>query len=207
MKKSLVLGILGFATATVSGLGQGSIFLDTYQASNGPQQVVYSAVLGGGVVPASFTAGLYYDPTPNQNIVGSIASDPTGYADPSSLNSALVLATGTGSTAPFINSSGEFEAAASFNIQPGVTTPAQSSYTIMVVAYNGSSYDTSTIRGHSAPVYIQDSAPAVVYGSDVGFSFPPTATLFTVYSVPEPAALALGGLGLAALVLARSRKA
>lgn len=154
MKKSIVLGVLGLATAAVSSYGQGIVTLDNYGTSSG-NPIFYSTALGGGRIPAGFSVQLYYDPTANQNIVGSIAADPTGTGDPSSLNPALIAATGPGSTAPIINA-GEFLTATSFLIQPNPATPPQNSYTIMVVAYNGSGYDASTIRGHSAALYVQE---------------------------------------------------
>lgn len=202
MKKSLILGILGLAVGAVSSYGQGVVFLDNYLVSAGAI-VSYGASLGGGPLPSGFTAGIYYDPTANANITGSVAADPTGTADPSTLNAALVAATGSGSTAPFIGS-GYFYAGASFLVQPGAATPAQSSYTFMIVAYNGATYDTSTIRGHSTAFYLQDAAPDVVFGGDLGQAF----SAFAVSSVvPEPTTIALGGLGLAALLIARRKKA
>lgn len=206
MKKSLILGILGLVTAAVSSYGEGSIFLDNYISST-YNPVCLSPELGGGPAPGGFTVGLYYDPVPNQNIVGSIPYDPTGYADPSTLNSALIVATGPGSTATIFSfAPGYFSALSSFLIQPGVTTPAQSSFTIMVVMYNGANYASSTIRGHSAPVYIQDAVPTIPMGADIGFAFPANTPMIGV--VPEPGTLALAGLGgLAMLMLARRNQA
>ena len=204
MKKSLILGIFGLATAAVSSYGEGNIFLDNY-LSDTYNPVCLSAEFGGGPAPVGFTVGLYYDPTPNENIVGSIAADPTGYADPSALNSALIPATGLGSTAS-IFIPGYFSATSSFLIQPGVANPPQSSYTIMVVMYNGSSYASSTIRGHSVPVYIQDASPIIFMGADIGYAFPANTPMIGV--VPEPGTLALAGLGgLAMLMLARRNQA
>ncbi len=205
MKKSLILGILGIVAATVSSYGQGAIFLDNYISST--YNPIYLGPLDPGgqfLAPVGFTVGLYYDLTPNQNITGSIAADSTGSADPSTLNSALIQATGPGATAS-IFTPGYFSAHSSFLIQPGAATPAQNSYTIMVVAYNGSSYDSSTIRGHSAAVYIQDASPTVAGGADIGNFFPANTPMMGF--IPEPTTMALGGLGLAALLIARRKKA
>jgi len=190
MKKSIVLGILGLAAAAVTGYGQGCIFLDNYISST------YNPVCLGadldGLAPVGFTVGLYYDHTANQNIIGAIGADPVGTAIPTSLNPLLVAATGPGSTAP-IFTPGYFMATASFLIQPGAAVPAQSSYTIMVVMYNGADYTSSTIRGHSAAVYWQDAAPSVACGADIGNAFPANTPMIGI--VPEPTTLALAGLG------------
>lgn len=205
MKKSLVLAILGLATAAVTSYGQGAIFLDNYVFST-YNPVVLSPALGGGMAPIGWNVGLYYDPTANQNITGAIGADPDGTAIPTSLNAAFVLATGPGSTAA-INPAGYFVATASFLIQPGALTPAQGFYTIMVVAYNGANYASSTDRGHSAALYIQDAAPNISDGADIGTLFPSSATMITVNPVPEPTTLALGGLGGLAMLLMRRKKA
>ena len=202
MKKSLVLGILGLAAAAVSSYSQGNIYLDNYFSST-YNPVYLSGEFGGGLAPVGYKVGLYYDPIANANIVGSVAADPTGMAYPPSLNAAFVAATGSGSTAS-IFTPGYFWAATSFNIQPSAATPAQSSYTIMIVMYNGSSYDTSTVRGHSAPVYVQDAAPTVPMGGDIGYAFPANTPM--IGFVPEPTTLALAGLGGLGLLLMRRKQ-
>jgi hypothetical protein len=210
MKKSLVLGILGLTVGTVASYGQGNLFLDNYIASNG-NPVYESAALGGGLVPGGFTAQLYYDPTAGANIASAIntaeAADLTGAANPTTFSGSLVAATGAGSTAAFVSfDPGYFESSASFNIQPGAATPAQSSYTLLIVAYNGSSYASSTIRGYSQAIYFQDAAPDVAFGGDLGLAFPGGTPLFTVNPVPEPTTMALGALGGLGLLLFRRKQ-
>ena len=205
MKKSLVLGILGLAAGAVSSYGQGNIYLDNYLSST-YNPIYLGAGLGGSLAPVGFTVGLYYDHTANQDITGSIAFDPTGYALPSQLNPALTVATGPGSTAPIVLP-GYFMATTSFLIQPSAAVPAQSSYTIMLVAYNGGSPDTSTIRLHSVAVYIQDAAPSVAFGADIGYAFPAGVPMFTgALPIPEPGTLALAGLGGLGMLFALRRK-
>jgi hypothetical protein len=223
MKKSLVLGILGLATAAVTSYGQGAVFLDNYFQSTFNPILVQNGLFSHEFIPipAGWTVGLYYDPTPNQNIVAAVnaaeAADPMGVADPHSLNAALVAATGPGSTAPILSDfPGYFQASSSFMIQPGATTPAQASYTIVVVAYNGSSYmaGNTAMRGYSQAVFIQDAFPSIADGTaDIGNFFPKgssyteTAPMFEIWIVPEPDTLALAGLGGLSLWLLRRKKA
>jgi len=211
MKKSLVLGILGLTAAAVSSYGQGAMFLDNYLASTFNP----IAVQGGGLAGAGFTVQLYYNPTVNVNTVGSVATDPTGIADPTTLGGGLVAATGLGSTATLpanglASLNGYFYSGQTFAIQASGTP---GSFTLMVVAYNGSSYDTSTMRGHSAAVYGLSVAPqfAGSGGADIGTFFPEGTSLanlpmFSVKPVPEPTTLALGGLGGLALLLLRRKQ-
>ena len=77
----------------------------------------------------------------------------------------------------------------------------------MLVAYNGASYATSTIRGHSQAftMTISISTAFATHTGDLetdgGFQ------VLNVSAVPEPTTMALGGLGLAALLVARRKKA
>jgi len=216
MKKSLVLGILGLATAAVSSYGQGNVFLDNYL-----QSTFNPVVLSDGITkaPAGYTVQIYYGAAGNNFAAAfntAAAGDTTGMADPTTLG-ALVAGSGAGSTAAIYSSpalAGYFTATSSFQIQPGSANPAQSYFTIVIAAYNGSSYDAlnTTFRGYSQAVYIQDASPIVAGGADIGTFYPngtsmAYAPMIEVHPVPEPTTLALGGLGGLAMLLMRRRKA
>lgn len=201
MKKSILMAIVGLTVSAAPSFGLGYIMMDNYSTS-GPL-VTYgpggSGPAGTGL-GAGWTAGLYYA---LGDVRGSIAADPTGYADPSTLGGGLTLGTGPGSTAAFYTSDfgtpGEFSASLGFQINgnPGDTI------TVMILAYDGFSYATSLDRGHSTaftmPLSAITTPPSV---SLVGYFMPG----FSV-PIPEPTTMVLGGLGLAALMLFRRKQA
>jgi hypothetical protein len=204
MKKSILLAIVGLAASVAPSFGLGYIMMDNY-FTDGPY-VTYGPGSGGVVgtgLGAGWTAGLYYA---LGDVTGSIAADPTGNTDPAALGGGLTLGAGPGSTAAFYTSSadtpGAFQAFTGFDVNgnPGDTI------TVMIVAYNGSSYLTSFDRGHSTPftmilaAQIQPpNTPSAVGTYMSGFSI--------IGPVPEPTTLALGSLGLATLMLFRRKKA
>jgi len=207
MKKAIVLAVVALASAVAtSSYGQSVILLNNY-TSSGPY-VSYGAGADGTVgagVDSTFTMGVYWA---LGNITGSVSSDPTGIAIPSSLG-ALTLGTGGGSTATFESSAfgqaGAAVAGSVFGI-PGTTGNGGETVTLMIIAYNGASYAAATDRGHSAAFTLSTSAnssptPVTITPGMAGFS------VFAVTGVPEPTTMALGGLGLAALLVARRKKA
>lgn len=197
MKKTLVAAIVGLATAC-SVFAQGRINLDTYNTSPYPQ-ITYGdssiGTIGSPIALAGgWTIGVYYAAG---NV--SVTADPSGFADPSTLG--LTLGSGLGSTTTLV-ADGWFASTADFAV-PGVDGVAQSQATIMVVAYNGADYATSTVRGHSQAFVLTPQQVGAAPG--VG-AFMSPFQVFTTTVVPEPSTFALAGLGLAGLLIFRRRK-
>jgi len=211
MKKKLVLSILGMAA--LSSFGQGVIRLDTYN-TYGPY-VTYGAgsdgALGTGLSSA-YTMGIYYWNALG-NFVGSTAADPTrdpfiagsfGYADPTTLGN-YVLGTGLGSTAVFGFGGTPGAAYSGFDwavpIVPGPTGGA--TITLIIVAYEGASYDTAIYRSHSAPFTIVTSDASSPDPVKTGSAMPWCG----VFPVPEPSTFAFVLLGGGAWLCYRCRRA
>ena len=196
MKKSLVIALMGIACGTVQSFGQGTIILDNYN-TGGP-----NVTLNGAGLTAGWTLGFYYVVG---NATGSIAADPTGEEDPSVLGGGLVLATGTGSTAGFDtvftgHTPGEALATTTFSV-PGTSINGGDTITLEAVAYNGSSYTSSTLRGHSMAFTMPTTSNTSVTPSQIGAFMPGF-----VIPIPEPSTFALAALGAFALVCRHRRQ-
>jgi len=208
MKKSILLGLLGLAAAALPSFGQGTIALDNYDSTQHPL-VSYGANTGGTVGAAittgNYTAGWYFVNTAG-NFVGSFSADGSGIAIPTTLYSGpgvLTLASGIGATGGINNgdtgTAGEYAPPQAFN--PGLGEGA--TVTVMVIAYNGTSYANAGNRGHST---------AFTMTTTTGSAFAPfsgnseTDGGFSVHPVPEPTVFALAGIGAAALMVVRRKK-
>lgn len=202
MKKILVAVILGIPLATTSVRAQSSIQLYSYgTASDNGSHVGNITINGSPINSSGYTVGFYYaigDVTASVNplINGNVTAS-TGDAN-SMVGTGLTLATGPGAISP-INVDGP----SLYGNNQGFVVPGASgntTITLVLVAYNGASYETSVVRAHSAaftmtalaspafPLYTGNFAPA--------FVFP----------IPEPSTFALAGLGLASLLIFRRRK-
>jgi len=199
MKKTLVAAILGLA-AVASVQAQGNINLYNYASGGTPANaIVYGAgsggTLGQGVVAPGWTVGMY---VAAGNIAATVNASFTGSND-------LVTgmgnqATGPGATTPL----GDFEPgeySAGFEYNTGVVG---GTVTVVVVAYNGANYVSSSVRGHSQAFTMTTTAAtetAALTGTFMnGFA------VSAVAPIPEPSTFALAGLGLAGLLIFRRRK-
>jgi hypothetical protein len=207
MKKAIVLAIVGLAAGVASSYGQGAIKLDNYD-TYGPN-VNYGAGSDGAVgtgVTSAYTMGVYYWNAVG-NFTGSTIADPSGVALPGSLGSYLLGTTAnssvqfaSGTAAGFL---GQAIGNGAFNV-PGSDPNGGQVWTLMIVAYEGASYNAAAYRGHSAAFTLTLSAASNPTTVLTGTAMPG----FSVFqAVPEPTTMALGGLGLASLLLFRRKQA
>lgn len=225
MKRTILASIIGIAAvvAVNSAQAQGKVNLDNYSNTgqivsygSGPSAIggttagagVYNGTAYNGVAGnVTWTVGLYW-------ALGSVtvAADPSGTADPATLGALTYLTTASGGTAAdggagantTFNETGDHGTFVTSTGDALLNGYSSGSATFVVVAFSGSSYDTSTYRGHSAgftltPATGSSSAPTI--GSSSG-----GMPAFGVYATPEPSILALSGIGAAALMLFRRKK-
>jgi len=199
MKKSVLLGIVGLAAGMATSYGQGYITLDNYTSGLNTTPITYL----GTPLSSAWNVGLYF--------VGATTSAGSGLVEGAGNgipSGTLALGTGgdaAGASGSFasenaVGNPGFYGLQTSFNTGSTTFTFA----TLEVIAYNGASYATSTIRGHSAAFTmptVTATATTPVYAGDY-------STSFVVSAVPEPTTLALAGLGgLASLVALRRKQA
>jgi hypothetical protein len=218
MKRTILAAIVGVAAvvATSSSYGQGRINLNNYTGSGnqilygGGANTISGTTVGYGLVNGSFfngaagnitwTVGFYYA---LGDVTASVAVDPTGFADPSTLGGGLGFATGAPGDTTVIGHGpgGGYFSSSSDGIINGWTA---GSVTFEVVAYSGVDYASSPYRGHSAAFLLTpaDSTSTAPRISNFNGGMPS----FSVFSVPEPSTFALAGFGAAVLLFYRRWK-
>jgi len=203
MKKTIILTILGLGVATVASYGQGSIAFDTYDAQatvgiftaygNGPS-------IGTGI-GSTFHGELLWSTT-NPNDAASTAGTASNPLNP---------IWNVGGTAGSVGGNGTFatgSATAGYvtGINLDITAAVGQALFFEVVAFNGTAWGsgTTTYQGHSASF-----AGTLVTGitSPSADQLDNMAPFMVFQTIPEPTTMALGGLGLAALMLFRRKQA
>jgi len=148
----------------------------------------------------TWTVGFYYA---LGDVTGNIANDPGGMSDPGTLGGGLILASGApGDTTSFWEAglTGVFDPPGNDAVINGYTSGL---ITVELVAYNGNSYTSSAMRGHSAaftmtPVPSNSSSLGPVVGNYM--------SSFAVNIVPEPSIFAFAGIGSALFLFFRCKK-
>lgn len=219
MKRTIVASVLGIAGSAAMTYGQGTVYFQNYTSAANTVHITAPvtfassghAVTGGNGpsvagngVGKEFTADLLYS-------VGNTGT----YTALTFANSGATVSGAFGYPAAFAYGSGLDGAlpgtpsggSPGYFLGAGIKIPGYTSGTIafIVEAYNGSSYAAS----QGAGLWRGQSAAFVM--SSIATGTTPTGYLtglggFTVSSVPEPATMALGGLGLASLLLFRRKQ-
>jgi hypothetical protein len=209
MKRSLLLSILGIALSlpAASAYATGGIYLDNYNSTLTPK-VTYgfgwgglsgTGLLSGTPSGVTWTVGFYYAVG---DVRGSVAADPNGWLEPSTLGGGLTLASGgAGDTATIFSDptfAGFFSDGTHALIGQGWTSGP---ITVEMVAYSGTSFADSLYRGHSDAFIMTPTLLPNPVTSFVGDFMPSFAV-----NVPEPTAGALTGMATLGALLFLKRK-
>jgi len=198
MKKSLVLAILVLAAGATASYAQGTVSFLNYFSSTSPT-VKYAASdvpagKAGLALGGSFAAELYYF----NGIAGST----------SQLSPVLSSLTYFSINGPAANSTADGDASngAGYFFGPVLGLTGTSSGEVVsldVFAFNNGSLAGATVAGSSGLFTVTLGGgvlpPASLNGT-------PGASFTVANNVPEPATMALGGLGMAALMLFRRKQ-
>ncbi len=203
MKKSIVLAILGIAAGTTASYGQGTVSFNNYFSSTSPT-INYSS--NAGLVPAG-KAGLAVGSEFDVELawaVGTVGSTSALTFLPGTLttfgNAQPTYPASDGNLLPNTYGAGWFEGP---NVTLAGSGTAGSIVTLDVFCFNNGSLAGSTINGSSGLFQVAvggGALPPASLNGTVGQSFT------VANSVPEPTTMALGGLGLAALMLFRRKQ-
>jgi hypothetical protein len=185
----------------VASYGQGQIGFDTYFANAGAG---IPTLFGSTYLGNTFNGALLYSLTPISDSIGTALTVSNPLTAGWTVGLTGVFGT-DGDPNGYVNNASNLQLSA---LQYPSGSTAQVYFEI--IAYNGANYNSSTIRGHSAS-FTEALAtgtalvPITADGLNGGSGLYSQFSVFT--AVPEPTTMALGGLGLAALLVARRKKA
>jgi hypothetical protein len=207
-----VLGAAGLVGLATSSFGQGQIAFDTY-SSVGYYPVTYGAAAQTALGLSGPSAGVNVDAELGY-FVGALSANTVFTLIPSTI-SALNNVSGPESPGTGPNLTGFIRSGAVAGGIPGVTTAgAPVSFEILAWVASGAGAAGGTynsVGGYSGSFKWQDTFNAANIGSTAGAGFfqdlTGNAVLNLVTPVPEPTTLALAGLGGAALLALRRKKA
>jgi|SRR6516225_3505808 len=185
MKRAIFLSIAGLTVSSTLSHGSGYIPFDTYDANGGYGIITTygDGPLVGQGIDNTFNGVLLYSESP----ITEGATTPATRFSP--LNPGwLVAVTGTFGLP---NAYYGYISSTVFHY-----TGSQTALYFEVAAFNGTSYDTSDIKGHSASFTVFGNSGISPPNPDLLDNMQP----FQVFTVPEPAATYLVGLGLFTLV-------
>ena len=206
MKRSIFIAVLGMVSASAA-FGQGKIIFSNYLSSTAPKikyntnAALVPATKAGLAVGSGVTAGLMY-------YVGTSSSDiPTSLAQMTLATVTSVFGTGSGAQNADGGSAAGWFTGSVYQV-PGVTASNNLFVSFDILAYIGATYAGATYSGFSSIF----QTPTTVASGSGNIAMNPGAwqnfTIQSVAPVPEPATLALAGLGgLASLVALRRKKA
>jgi len=210
MKKAIVLSVLGIAASGYAAFGQGVIVFNNYIAGNyNSAQALWGAnsghTAGTAVDTASVEVQLFYQ-------LGTVSESSSAFlADP------LTKAGLTAFVDPGTNPGGAYGVGPGGYYSAGnqlITGWSSGAVTFMVAAWDtskGATYALSTVSGLSALFQAADDTTGAA-GQGIRPSSLPAEDFATINSVtlvgqiPEPMTMALGGLGLAALMAFRRKQ-
>jgi hypothetical protein len=187
MKKSILIAVLGMSAAVVA-YGQGQVNFSNYYASGQPTGIQYGNGSDvGQFVGSEMTATLLFGAS-TDTLISQLAAAP---------GSATAIGA-FGATTPSANTFGGAGIVSGPTLTLGVGTFA---FAIEVTG----TFNSQTYTGVSA-IFVGSTNPSNLLPPANLPSGLTHANIF-VTSVPEPTSMALGGLGLAALLVARRKKA